>query len=171
MSASTSGFSECLKIYYGNCKRVIFTFYWFSSILTRSYTDLVDNWDEHVRSLAFDKECDVQSKRLSSSPRSSEPSESIRLWEDDEYFSMTSIQSAYKVPKLEKHLYYFRLRGNRHHGPKLVFRTSTDVFTPPTGSEHDPRVMQLLGVYHHNKLGQDNLWATIREEVHDLLEA
>ena len=31
--------------------------------------------------------------------------------------------------------------------------------------------MQLLGVYHHNKLGQDNLWATIREEVHDLLEA
>ena len=37
--------------------------------------------------------------------------------------------------------------------------------------EHDPRVMQLLGVYDHNRLGQDNLWATIREEVRDILEA
>ena len=115
----------------------------------------------------------MQSKRLSSNlnSRSSESSERINIWEDDDSSSMTSIQSSYEVPKLEKHLYYFGLRGNRHLGPKLVFRTSTDVFTPPTGPEHDPRVMQLLGVYHHNKLGQNKLWATIREEVHDLLEA
>jgi hypothetical protein len=64
---------------------------------------------------------------------------------------MTSVESSYKVPK-------------------LVFRASTDVFTPPIGPEHDPRVMQLLGVHEHKKLGQDNLWATIREEVRDLLE-
>ena len=56
-------------------------------------------------------------------------------------------------------------------GPKLVFRTSKDVFTLPTGPEHDPRVIQLLSVHDHNKLGQDNLWVTIREEVRDLLEA
>ncbi|GBE86227.1 hypothetical protein SCP_0901060 [Sparassis crispa] len=73
-------------------------------------------------------------------------------------------------PNSEKHLYYFGLCGNRHLGPKLVFRTSTDVFTPPTGPEHDPRLMQLLGVYNHDKLGQDNLWATIREEVVQLLD-
>ncbi|KAL6306131.1 hypothetical protein BKA93DRAFT_816510 [Sparassis latifolia] len=73
-------------------------------------------------------------------------------------------------PSSEKHLYYFGLCGNRHLGPKLVFRTSTDVFTPPTGPEHDPRLMQLLGVYNHNKLGQDNLWATIHEEVVQLLD-
>jgi hypothetical protein len=84
---------------------------------------------------------------------------------------MTSVESSHEVPKLEKHLYYFGLRGNRHLGPKLVLRTSTDVFMPPTGPEHDPRVMQLLGVYDHNKLGQDNRWATIRKEVRDLLEA
>jgi len=84
---------------------------------------------------------------------------------------MTSAESPHEVPNIEKHLYYFGLRGNRHLGPKLIFRTSTDVFTPSPGPEHDPRVMQLLGIYDHNKLGQDKLWATIREEVRDLLEA
>ncbi|KDQ49643.1 hypothetical protein JAAARDRAFT_200650 [Jaapia argillacea MUCL 33604] len=54
--------------------------------------------------------------------------------------------------------------------PQAHFRTSTDVFTPPTGPEHDARLMQLLGVYDHNKMGQDNLWATIREEVVKLLD-
>ena len=152
-------------------KRVLFTFYWFSSMLTRSYTLLVDNWDEHVHSPAFDKECDAQFKRLSSSSMSTDSSERIRLWQDDDSSSMTFVESSHEVPKLEKHLYYFGLRGNRHLGPKLVFRTSTDVFTPPTGPEHDPRVMQLLGVYDHNRLGQDDLRATIREEVRDILEA
>jgi hypothetical protein len=41
---------------------------------------------------------------------------------------MTSVESPYEVPKLEKYLYYFGLCGNRHLGPKLIFRTSTDVF-------------------------------------------
>ena len=36
---------------------------------------------------------------------------------------------------------------------------------------HGPRVMQLLGVHDHDKLGQENLWAVIREKVRDLLEA
>jgi hypothetical protein len=31
--------------------------------------------------------------------------------------------------------------------------------------------MQLLTVHKHAKLGQENLWATIRDEVRDLLEA
>ncbi|KAI0049139.1 hypothetical protein FA95DRAFT_1538795 [Auriscalpium vulgare] len=90
---------------------------------------------------------------------------------DDDSYSVTSADSSsHEVPKLEKQLYYFGLRGNRRLGPKLVFRTSTDVFTPPTGPENDARVMQLLGVYDHNKLGQDNLWATIREETVKLLD-
>lgn len=101
------------------------------------------------------------SKRVASSSWSIDSSERIRLWQDDDSSSMTSVESSHEVPKLEKHL-----------GPKLVFRTSTDVFTPPTTGRHcepDPRVMQLLGVYDHNKLGQDNLWATIREKVVKLL--
>ncbi|KAI0041415.1 hypothetical protein FA95DRAFT_1501512 [Auriscalpium vulgare] len=83
---------------------------------------------------------------------------------------MTSAESSHEVSTLEKRLYYFGLRGNRRLGPKLVFRTSTDVFTPPTGPENDARPMQLLGVYYHNKLGQNNLWATIREAAVELLD-
>ncbi|KAG9006378.1 hypothetical protein FRB94_000842 [Tulasnella sp. JGI-2019a] len=83
---------------------------------------------------------------------------------------MTSVDSSHEVSKLEKHLYYFGLRGNRLLGPKLVFRTVEDVFTPPTGPEHDSRVMQLLPVYDHRKLGQNNLWATIHKEVVKLLD-
>jgi hypothetical protein len=55
---------------------------------------------------------------------------------------MTSVESSHEVPKLEKYFYYFCLRGNRHLGPKLVFRTSTVVFAPPTGPEHDPRFLE-----------------------------
>ena len=84
---------------------------------------------------------------------------------------MTSPESLHEVPKLEKHLYYFGIRGNRRLGPKLIFRTSTDVFTPPTGPEHDPRVVQLLPVYFHEKLGKNNLWAAILKEVCDLIGA
>jgi hypothetical protein len=91
--------------------------------------------------------------------------------QDDDDSSMTPVESSHEVPKLEKYLYYFGLRGNRRLGPKLVFRTSTDVFVPPTGPEQDTRAMQLLGVYDHNKLSKNKLWATVREKVSDLLEA
>ncbi|KAG9021175.1 hypothetical protein FRB95_002701 [Tulasnella sp. JGI-2019a] len=84
---------------------------------------------------------------------------------------MTSINSSHEISKLKKHLYYFGICSNRILGPKLVFRMSEDVFTLPTGPEHNPRVMQLLPVYDHKKLGQDSLWATIRKEGRDLLEA
>ena len=73
---------------------------------------------------------------------------------------------SHEISRTKKYLYYLGLRGNRHFGPKLVFRTSTDVFTPPTGPANDARVMQLIGV-HDNKLGQDNLWATIRGKVRE----
>ena len=89
-------------------------FYWVSSILTRLYTLLVDYWDEHVHSLAFDNECNAQSKRLSSSSSSSDSSERITLWQDDDSSHMTLVESSHEVPRLEKHLYYFGLRGNRH---------------------------------------------------------
>ena len=125
----------------------------------------VDDWDDHVHSQAFNPECSVQSMRHSSSSGSNDSSERIRLLQDDSSSSMTSFESSHELPELEKFLYYFGLRGIRHYGPKLIFRTSTDVFTPPTGPEHDARMMQLLGVYDHSKLGEDNRWATIREEV------
>ena len=91
------------------------------------------------------------------------------LWEDD-YSSVSSVESSrYDVSKLEAHLYYFGIRGPRRWGPKLIFRTSKDVFIAPSGPEQDPRLMRLRPVYEHHQLGKDDLWATIRSKVVELL--
>ncbi|KAG5342634.1 hypothetical protein C0989_012139 [Termitomyces sp. Mn162] len=91
--------------------------------------------------------------------------------DDDDGSSLTSVESFHHVvSKLEAYLYYFGIRGPGHWGPKLIYRTSKDVFTPPSGPEQDARIMQLLPVYHHDKLGQDDLWSTIRDEVVKLLD-
>jgi hypothetical protein len=87
------------------------------------------------------------SRRLSSSSGSIDSSERIKLFRDDDSSSETSVESLHEVPKLEKLFYYFGLRGDGDLGPKLVYRTSTDI------------------------LGQNKIWATIREKVRDLLEA
>jgi hypothetical protein len=97
----------------------------------------------------------MQSKISLTSSKSSNSSEYIRVWEDN--VSITSVKSIYKVPKPEQHIYYFSIYGDRQPGLKLVFRTSKNIFTPPTGPENDLYVKQLLSVNKHNKLGQDNL--------------
>jgi hypothetical protein len=90
------------------------------------------------------------------------------LWEKDSSSSISSVESScYDVSKLEAYLYYFGIRGPRHLGPKLVFRMSKDVFTAPSGPEKNHCLMQLRPVYEHNKLGKDNLWATIHAKVRE----
>ena len=91
--------------------------------------------------------------------------------DDDDSSSDTSVGSSHGVSKLERLFYYFGLRGDGDLGPKLVYRTSTETFTPPTGPENDARVIKLLPVYDHDKLGRDKLWETVRDKVRDLLEA
>lgn len=93
------------------------------------------------------------------------------LFQEDDAFSATSIgSSVHDVPKLEKHYYYFDIRGDGRLGPKLIYRTSKDTFTPPAGPENDPRPIRLLQVDDHAQLGRENLWATVRDKVRDLLE-
>ena len=92
------------------------------------------------------------------------------LLETNPSFSLVESPS-YDVSELEANLYYFGIRGPRRWGPKLIFRTSKDVFRAPSGPEQDARPMRLLPVYEHHKLGTDNLWATVRSKVRDLLEA
>lgn len=85
---------------------------------------------------------------------------------------MTWVDSSeHSVPKFESYFYYHGLRGNRKPGPKLIYRTSTDIFSQPSGPSHDLRLMQLLTIHKHAKLGENNLWETVRDEVRDLLEA
>ncbi|KIM81198.1 hypothetical protein PILCRDRAFT_821650 [Piloderma croceum F 1598] len=129
-------------------------------------TNLMDDTLElHVHSPAFDKECAVYSKGIGRGPSDdsdSDYSSDHSLWEKDS----SSVESPrYNVSKLEAHLYYFGIRG-----PKLIFRTSKDVFTAPSGPEQDPRLMWLRPVYEHQKLGKDDLWATIRFKVVQLLD-
>ena len=154
-------------------------FDWPSSRLTRSYTFLViDTLELHIHSLAFDKECAAYSNRISNVPLSDDSdidysSDHSSLWENDSSsFSVSSVESSpHEVPKLEAYLYYFGLRGPRRRGPKLIFRTSKDVFTAPSGPEQELRHMQLRPVYEHHILSEGDLWPTIRSEVRDLLEA
>jgi hypothetical protein len=152
-------------------------FYWPSSILTHLYTFLGnDTLELYVHSAAFDKECATYAKEIDkgcpSNDRDGTYSNHSNLWEMDSSSSVSSVKSSpYDVSKFEAHLYYFGIRGPRCWGPKLIFRTSKDVFTAPLWPEQDVHLMRLLPVYEHHKLGKDNLWATIHCKVHDLLKA
>ena len=133
-----------------------------------------DTLELHVYSQAFDQECAVYSKGIGRGPPSDDndseySSDHSSLWEDSS--SVSTIESSrYDVSKLEAYLYYLGIRGARRRGPKLIFRTSKDVFTAPSGREQDCRFMRLLPVYEHHKLGKDDLWATTRSKFRDLLE-
>ena len=150
-----------------------FSFYWVSSILTRSYALQDDNWQDYVRTDEFDQHCITVHNRRSSSSGSSDSSARRKIFEEDDASSATSesVESAHDVPKLEKYYYYFDIRSDGCLGPPLIYRTSKDQFTPPTGPENDPRPMRLLQVDDHAKLGKDDLWPAVRDKVRDLLEA
>ena len=133
-----------------------------------------------VQSSAFDHQCNMYSQDLMySKGLSSNGSESDYYSFDHSNFhedgtsSVASIESShYEVSKLEAYLYYFDIwaeSGDRLWGPKLIFPTSKDVFTPPSAGQ-DIHLMQLLPVYEHDELGKDGLRATIQSKVCDLLE-
>ncbi|OAX31557.1 hypothetical protein K503DRAFT_74641 [Rhizopogon vinicolor AM-OR11-026] len=122
-----------------------------------------DTLELYVHSAAFDKDYAACSKEIGKAPPSDYSSDHGSLWETDS-------SSPYDVSKLEVYLYYFGIRGPRRWGPKLIFRTSKDVFTALSGPEQDSRPMRLLPVYEHHKLSKDNLWATIRSKVVELLD-
>ena len=134
-----------------------------------------DTLELHVHSPAFDEQCAVYSRGIGKVPLFDDSDLDYfhgSLWEMDSSSSVSSVESSsYDVSKLEAHLYYFGIRGPRRWGPKLIFRTSKDVFPVPSGPEQDARLMRLRPVYEHHKLGKDDLWATIRSKVHDFLEA
>lgn len=140
-------------------------------MLTRSYALQDDNWQDYVRTDEFDQHCITVHNRRSSSSGSSDSSTRRKIFEEDDASSATFVESAHDVPKLEKYYYYFDIRSDGCLGPPLIYRTSKDQFTPPTGPENDPRPMRLLQVDYHAKLGKDDLWPAVRDKVRDLLEA
>ncbi|CAE6540131.1 unnamed protein product [Rhizoctonia solani] len=136
--------------------------------LSRRHANLATTWDQYVFSEAFNRDCNAQSKRLASSSSGFESYEQFNLWDSDDASWVDS--SSHGVSKFEAYLYYYGLRGNRKPGPKLIYRTSTDIFLPPSGPSQDLRKIQLLAVHEHAKLGRKNLWATIRDKTVGILD-
>ncbi|KAG8894498.1 hypothetical protein FRB99_001223 [Tulasnella sp. 403] len=142
------------------------TFYYSSSIPTHSYAFLVDLY---VDTQEFDNECNALS-RESSKGSSLFPDlpdsdlSDLSLWSQDNSSSIGSVSPPYAVSKLEAALYYSGVSGHNRVPPKLIYRTSKDVFVPPTGPEAYRRFMTLEPVFKHDQLGQNNLWATVRSK-------
>ena len=102
---------------------------------------------------------------------SSDYSAPSSLWDNDSSYSVSYVGSSpYDVSKIEASHYYFGIHGIRRLGPKLIYWTSKGVYTPPSGQEQDPRLIQLQPLYGHDKPGKNDLCATIRSQVRDLLE-
>jgi hypothetical protein len=76
----------------------------------------------------------------------------------------------YAVSELEAALYYSGLSGHNRAPPRLIYRTSKDVFVPPTGPDTHRRLMTLKPVFEHDQLGQNDLWATVCSQMRDLLD-
>ncbi|KAG8744391.1 hypothetical protein FRC12_014803, partial [Ceratobasidium sp. 428] len=101
----------------------------------------------------------------------SESYDNLGLLDDDNTSSMTSVDTSDRgVSKMEADFYYYGLHGSRKPGPKLIYRTSKDVFSPPSGPAQDLRMMQLLTVHDHPKLGKNELWTRIGPIVAETLK-
>lgn len=137
-----------------------------------SGTEKPIDWDKHVLTEAFDQDCDKKSRSLSSGSSVSGTYDELRLWDSDDSSSATLVDSfSHGVSKIEAALYYHGIRGERKPGPKLVYRSSKDAFTPPTGPSGDFRKIQLLTVHEHAKFGENDLWEIVRDKTAGLLDA
>ncbi|KAI9432395.1 hypothetical protein H4582DRAFT_1111952 [Lactarius indigo] len=136
-----------------------------------------NNLEAHVLSKAFDEECAafaVRRHRLFSLNDSDTDPDVNSLYSNDSTSSSDlSVESSpYDVPKFEACLYYAGVSGPRGRCPKLVYRTTREKekYVLPTGPEEYCRLMKLRTVPEDHKLGEDNLWDTIRAEVVKVLD-
>ncbi|KAH9180786.1 hypothetical protein EDB89DRAFT_2110805 [Lactarius sanguifluus] len=118
------------------------------------------NLVEYVKSKEFDQECAVQLQSEDS------------IWSNwnDSTSSVSSVEpSPHEVPKVEANLYYAGLSPNGR-GPKLIYRTSNDIFIEAEGPRAYKRLMRLCPVPEDHELGQDGRWDCIRDQVVELLD-
>ena len=129
------------------------------------------NLDEYVRTADFDNECCEKAlKRANSSSGGGGSSEDEDPWSSDDGVSnATTVEpSPYDVPKLEANLYYAGV-GPKGCGPKLIYRTSEDVFEEPSGPEAYKRLMRVIAVPDTHEFGPNITWDAIRDQVRGLL--
>ncbi|KAJ3724143.1 hypothetical protein DFJ43DRAFT_1226334 [Lentinula guzmanii] len=130
--------------------------------------DVEPNLDEYVRTAGFDNQCHEKARMLAFLSGSSEDD---NLWSSDDSVSSatTAEPSAHEVPKLEANLYYAGV-GPKERGPKLIYRTSEDVFEAPSGPEAYKRVMRIIAVPDTHEFGSKVSWDAIRDQVVVLLD-
>lgn len=105
-----------------------------------SLIPLAVDWDQFVDSEAFNRQCyNAQSKRWSFNSSGPESNNHHLPWDGKSDIFASVDSSDHSVSKYEAYLYYHGLRGFGKLGPKLVYRTSTDVFPPPSGPFQDVR--------------------------------
>ena len=93
----------------------------------------------------------------------------IRWSSVDSVPGATTIQPGpYDVPELEAETYYAGV-GPYGYGPKLIYRTSDDVFKEPTGIYPRRRLMRVVPVPDSHDFGPNVTWDAIRDQVCVLL--
>jgi len=70
----------------------------------------------------------------------------------------------HEVPKVEARLYYAGIRP-KGRGPKLIYRTSSDIFEEPSGFEAYARLMKVITVPENHEFGKNGLWDRVRDKV------
>ena len=88
---------------------------------------------------------------------------------DDGVSSATTAElSPHDVSELEANLYYAGV-GPKGRGPKLIYRTSSDVFEAPSGPEAYKRLMRVIAVPDDYEFASGVTWDEIRDRVRGLL--
>lgn len=136
------------------------------------------NLENFVQSPEFDNQCEVEFKvpkePTASDNNESESSDALWLPVAPTASSLSSIGSSPHDPDpFEAKHYYFGISFDRGkvRGPKLIYRTSKDIWVPPTGPDTYPRLMRLCDVPGDHQLSKDpGLWDIIRNEVRGHLE-
>ncbi|GJJ08359.1 hypothetical protein Clacol_002573 [Clathrus columnatus] len=124
------------------------------------------NLEEYANTPEFDRLCSEKAREraLSSDERNDPDDDSI--WSSpDSVSSATTTESApYEVPKAEAYLYYAGV-SPKGRGPKLIYRTSSDIFEEPSGPEAYRRLMKVITVPDDHEFGKDGLWNRVRDKV------
>ncbi|KAL4256299.1 hypothetical protein AB1N83_013340 [Pleurotus pulmonarius] len=117
---------------------------------------------DFVNTPEFDNQCLKKARLLSLSP-AAESSD----YDYDDYDSSSKV-APYEVSPAEARLYYAGI-GPKGRGPKLIYRTSSDIFEEPSGPEAYRRLMKAIAVPNDHEFSNDRQWDRVRDKVVELL--
>lgn len=126
---------------------------------------LVEQNLDFVNTPEFDNQCLEKARLLALSP-----DESSDCDYDYDYDDSSSSAALHEVSLAEARLYYAGV-GPKGRGPKLIYRTSSDIFEEPSGPEAYRRLMKAIAVPndHDHEFSKDRQWGRVRDKVCPLL--